>query len=78
MTFADFQNRARLYVIGALYPDEMVEFRTAERQFGSRAEQFIGECQALHEAFALSLRPASSRERLNRRVMAMAKQSANG
>ena len=60
MSFEEFQNRSRLYVIGALESEEMEEFETARKKFGQKAEDFIGECYALHEAFALSLRPAKS------------------
>lgn len=72
MTFQEFQNRARLYVIGALYPNELAEFESATQHFGQKARQFIRECYGLREAFALSLRPANSREALKRRVLAKA------
>ena len=57
MSFEEFQNRSRLYVIGALETEELDEFEQARKQFGQKGEDFIGECYALHEAFALSLRP---------------------
>ena len=69
MTFPEFQNRVRLYVIGALYPEEMPEFEQARREFGDRAERFLRECYALRDAFALSLRPASERHALKRRLL---------
>ena len=69
MTFPEFQNRVRLYVIGALYPEEMPEFERARQEFGAQAERFVRECYALREAFALSLRPASKRESLTRRLV---------
>ena len=69
MTFQEFQNRARLYVIGALYPTELAEFERAKLEFGGRAISFHRECNALREAFALSLRPAGDREGLKRRVL---------
>ena len=52
MSFEEFQNRARLYVIGALEPDETDEFEQARKEFGQPAEDFIAECYNLHEAFA--------------------------
>ena len=73
MSFEEFQNRSRLYVIGALEPDEIDEFEQARKQFGQKAEDFIGECYALHEAFALSLRPAKSSDAIKDRLMAMVK-----
>jgi len=78
MTFEEFQNRARLFVIGALYPQELDTFTRARKEFGAKAEAFVRECQALHEAFALSMRPPDWRERLERRVMSIARQHAGG
>jgi len=71
MSFEEFQNRSRLYVIGALEPDEIDEFEQARKQFGQKAEDFIGECYALHEAFALSLKPAKSSAALKDKLMSM-------
>jgi hypothetical protein len=71
MSFEEFQNRSRLYVIGALESEEMEEFETARKTFGQKAEDFIGECYALHEAFALSLRPAKSSAAIKERLMSM-------
>jgi hypothetical protein len=73
MNFEQFQNRSRLYVIGALEPDELEEFEEARRKFGKKADDFIGKCYALHEAFALSLRPAKSSGAIKERLMAMVK-----
>jgi hypothetical protein len=74
MSFEEFQNQARLYVIGALEPDETDEFERARRQFGQKAEETIGECYALHEAFALSLRPAKTSSALKDRLMQMVRE----
>jgi hypothetical protein len=74
MSFEEFQNQARLYVIGALEPEETEEFERARRQFGQRAEETIGECYALHEAFALSLRPAKTSTALKQRLMHMVRE----
>ena len=73
MNFEQFQNQSRLYVIGALEPDELEEFEKARRKFGKKADDFIGKCYALHEAFALSLRPAKSSDAIKERLMAMVK-----
>jgi hypothetical protein len=73
MNFSEFQNQARLYVIGALEPEELEEFEKARRKFGKKAEDFIAECYALHEAFALSLRPAKASAAIKERLMAMVK-----
>ena len=71
MSFKEFQNRARLYVIGALDDGETREFEQARSEFGEQAEDFITECYRLHEAFALSLRPAKSSDALKERLMKM-------
>ena len=74
MNFEEFQNRARLYVIGALEAEETEEFEEARKAFGARAEETIAECYALHEAFALSLKPAKSSDALKERLMAMVRE----
>src|SRR4051794_21653970 len=71
MSFEEFQNRSRLYVLGALDSDELEEFELARKDFGQKAEDFIGECYALHEAFALSLKPARSSSAQKERLMSM-------
>jgi hypothetical protein len=73
MNFEKFQNQSRLYVIGALEQEELEEFETARKKFGKKAEDFITKCYALHEAFALSLRPAKSSAAIKERLMAMVK-----
>ena len=74
MSFEEFQNRARLYVIGALENGECREFEEARREFGQPAEDYVTECYRLHEAFALSLRPAKSSEALKERLMRMVRE----
>ena len=71
MTFEQFQNRARLYAIGALYPEELDEFEHAKNRFGPRAQSFLRDCYALRDAFALSLRPPARQTALKQRVLAM-------
>jgi len=78
MSFEEFQNRSRLYVIGALEPEEMEEFERAREEFGQKAEDFITECYALHEAFALSLRPAKSSAAIKERLMSMVRERKQG
>jgi len=73
MNFSEFQNQARLYVIGALEAEELEEFENARKKFGKKGEEFITKCYALHEAFALSLRPAKASASIKERLMAMVK-----
>jgi hypothetical protein len=73
MNFEQFQNQSRLYVIGALESDELEEFEKARGKFGKKADDFISKCYSLHEAFALSLRPAKSSDAIKERLMAMVK-----
>ncbi len=74
MSFEQFQKRARLYVIGALESDEINEFEKARKKFGQKAEDFITECYSLHEAFALSLRPAKASAAIKDRLMSMVRE----
>jgi hypothetical protein len=74
MTFAEFQNRAHLYVIGALEGDEWEETERARKEFGQKGEDFIAECYLVHQAFALSLKPAKSSEALKERLMSMVRE----
>ena len=46
MNFEQFQNQSRLYVIGALEPEELDEFEQARKKFGKNAEDFISKCYA--------------------------------
>jgi hypothetical protein len=78
MNFEQFQNQSRLYVIGALEPEEVDEFEKARQKFGKKGEDFISKCYALHEAFALSLRPATSSNAIKERLMAMVKAKKEG
>jgi hypothetical protein len=78
MSFEEFQNRARLYVIGALETEETEGFKLARKQFGQQAEDCIAECYTMHEAFALSLRPAKSSDALKERLMAMVRKRQTG
>lgn len=71
MSFEEFQNQARLYVIGAVEPEETEAFEQARKDFGQKAEDYITECYSMHEAFALSLRPAKSSDALKERLMSM-------
>ncbi len=74
MNFEQFQNQSRLYVIGALEPEEVEEFEEARIKFGKKAEDFITKCYALHEAFALSLRPAKASVAIKEQLMSMVRQ----
>jgi len=74
MSFEEFQNCARLYVIGALEPEELSDFEAARQQYGAAAEDFINQCYSLHEAFALSLKPAKASNVIKERLMAMVRE----
>jgi hypothetical protein len=74
MSFEEFQNRARLYVLGALESEELEEFEEARKTFGQKGEDFIGECYALHEAFALSLKPAKASSAIKDKLMRMVRE----
>jgi len=74
MSFEEFQNQARLYVIGAMELEELEEFETERKNSGKKAEDFIAQCYALHEAFALSLRPAKASAAIKDRLMSMVRE----
>ncbi len=57
MNFEEFENLARLYVVGALEDGEEEAFHEARQDFGDRAENLIAEFRQLNSVFALSLRP---------------------
>jgi hypothetical protein len=78
MNFKEFQNQARLYVIGALEAEETEAFELARKHLGQQADDFIAECYSMHEAFALSLRPAKSSEALKERLMEMVRKRQTG
>jgi hypothetical protein len=71
MNFEEFQNRSRLYVVGALEPEELEEFEQERKKFGKKAEDFVTQCYALHEAFALSLRSAKASAAIKEQLMSM-------
>ena len=77
MNFEEFQNSARLYVIGALEPEELQDFEAARKQYGAAAEDFINQCYGLHEAFALSLKPAKASTTIKEKLMAMVRERQN-
>ena len=75
MNFDEFENQARLYVVGALDDAETAAFQEARARFGARAEAFIRECQRLNEAFALSLRPKAPKVDAKERLMSLIQRS---
>ena len=74
MNFEEFQNQSRLYVIGALEPEELEDFGRERKRSGKRAEDFITQCYALQEAFALSLRPEKASASIKERLMSMVRE----
>jgi hypothetical protein len=56
----------------------MEEFERARKDFGQKAEDCVRECYALHEALALSLRPAKPSALLKERLMSMLRERGPG
>jgi hypothetical protein len=75
MSFEQFENQARLYVVGALDDAETAAFQAARAHFGERAEAFISECRKLNAAFALSLRPRAPKVDAKERLMSLIQKS---
>ena len=71
MNFEEFQNQSRLYVVGALEAEEVEEFESERKKSGKKAEDFVTQCYALHEAFALSLRSAKASAAIKERLIWM-------
>ncbi len=78
MTFEEFQNLARLYVVGALELDELSQFGEGLRHFGEAAEEYVDECRRLESVFALSLCPAPVKEDAKARLLAMIRGAKGG
>ena len=75
MNFEEFQQYARLFVLGALDEEEMVAFEEARREFGLGADDFIQECRNLNAACALSLRPQAPRADAREKLLSMVRAS---
>ena len=74
MNFEEFQNQSRFYVVGALEPGELEEFEQERETFGKKAEEFVTQCYALHEAFALSLRSLKASAAIKEQLMSMVRE----
>jgi hypothetical protein len=75
MNFEEFENLARLYVVGALEDGEEEAFLEARRDFGDRAETTIAEFRQLNSVFALSLRPHPPHPDTKRKLLHAIRQS---
>lgn len=71
MSFEEFENLARLYVVGALDGEEMEHFVQARRELGEQAEETINEFRRLNSVFALSLRPHAPRPDTKHKLLSM-------
>ncbi len=71
MNSEDFENRARLYVLGALDDEELAEFERMRHELGTQAERIIQECERLNSIFALSLRPTPPKPATKQRLLDM-------
>ena len=71
MNSEDFENQARLYVLGALDDEELAAFELARRELGLKAERVIQECERLNSIFALSLRPTPPKPATKQRLLDM-------
>ena len=76
MSFEEFENEARLYVVGALDGAELAAFSEARCEYGQAAEEFIHECRRLSAAFALSLQPQAPKADAKQRLMMLIRKAA--
>ena len=74
MNFEEFQNQSRFYVVGALEPGEVEEFEREREKFRKKGEDFVTQCYALHEAFALSLRSLKASAAIKEQLMSMVRE----
>ena len=74
MNFEEFQNQSRFYAVGALEPGEVEEFEQGREKFGKKGEEFITQCYALHEAFALSLRSLKASAAIKEQLMSIVRE----
>jgi anti-sigma-K factor RskA len=75
MNFEEFENLARLYVVGALEDGEEEAFQEARIDFGERAEDLIAEFRQLNSVFALSLQPHPPHPDTKRKLLQAIRQS---
>ena len=78
MNFEEFENLARLYVVGAMEDGEEEAFQEAREEFGDRAEDLIAEFRQLNSVFALSLRPHPPHPDTKRKLLVAIRQSLRG
>ena len=78
MNFEEFENLARLYVVGALEDGEEEAFHEARQDFGERAEELIAEFRQLNSVFALSLRPHPPHPDTKRKLLRAIRQTMRG
>jgi len=75
MIFEEFEDQARLYVVGALDAVEEAAFEAARRTHGARAEACINDCRRLNTAFALTLRPHPPQHDAKEKLMSLIRKS---
>lgn len=78
MNFEEFENLARLYVVGALEDGEEEAFQEARQDFGARAEALIAEFRQLNSVFALSLRPHPPHPDTKRKLLQAIRETMHG
>ena len=78
MSFEEFENLARLYVVGAMEDGEEEAFMEARKEFGERAEEIIAEFHQLNSVFALSLQPHPPHPETKRKLLQAIRQSMQG
>ncbi len=71
MNSEEFENQARLYVLGALDDEELQQFEAARTQMGAAGERVIQECERLNSVFALSLRPTPPKPTTKQKLLEM-------
>jgi hypothetical protein len=78
MNFEEFENLARLYVVGALEDGEEEAFHEARQEFGKRAEELVAEFRKLNSVFALSLQPHPPHPDTKRKLLRAIRRAMHG
>ena len=78
MSFEEFQNLARVYVIGGIDEEEMTVFEAARHEFGEKADAYVDECRRLESVFALSLQPHRPKNGAKQRLMDLIRSGKRG
>jgi hypothetical protein len=74
MNFEEFQNQSRFYVVGDWSLGKWKNLKESGKSSAKKAEDFVTQCYALHEAFALSLRSLKASAAIKEQLTSMVRE----